>query len=445
MNRPAQRMAVETRDPLFGAPAATAEPLRQQSPPLQAGLPRAARIVFAMLARIEHGELSLRLPDGSLQRFGHGAPRAALHLRDWRVFDSALRRGDVGFAESWIAGQWDSDDLAAVLSVLVANRTVIEQAVYGSWLGRIAGHLRHLLNRNSKAGSRRNIHAHYDLGNDFYRLWLDASMTYSSALFDGHDRQVAERIAGSPVIRQVLGNADPLLLAQHAKYERILDRLDLAPGASVLEIGCGWGGFAERAAARGLRATGLTISREQYDFARARLADDAGQPRADIVLRDYRDESGRYDGIASIEMFEAVGEAYWPAWFEALRRCLKPGGRAVVQTITIDDALFDRYRRGTDFIQQYVFPGGMLPSPSRFEALAREHGFAVADAFAFGADYALTLKIWRKRFMARLDEVREQGFDERFIRTWEFYLAYCEAAFEHGSTDVWQFTLEAGR
>src|SRR5690606_32772753 len=160
---------------------------------------------------------------------------------------------------------------------------------------------------------------------------------------------------------------------------------------------------------------GLTISREQYDFARARLADDAGQPRADIVLRDYRDESGRYDGIASIEMFEAVGEAYWPAWFEALRRCLKPGGPAVVQTITIDDALFDRYRRGTDFIQQYVFPGGMLPSPSRFEALAREHGFAVADAFAFGADYALTLKIWRKRFMARLDEVREQGFGERFI------------------------------
>jgi cyclopropane-fatty-acyl-phospholipid synthase len=412
-------VAAQTRDPLFGRPSsAVAEP--RAAARLPAGIPRGARLVLAMLARIEHGELSLRLPDGSLHRFGSGEPRASLRLHDWSPVGAALKRGDVGFAESWIAGQWDTDDLAGLL-----------------------GHLRHLLNRNSKAGSKRNIHAHYDLGNPFYRLWLDSSMTYSSALFDPHGRQVAERIAASPVIRQVLGSADPLLLAQHAKYDRILDRLDLAPGASVLEIGCGWGGFAERALARGLRPTGLTISTEQYDWARERLAGEDGRTQADIVLRDYRDEAGRYDGIASIEMFEAVGEAYWPAWFETIKRCLKPGGRAVVQTITIDEALFDRYRRGTDFIQQYVFPGGMLPSSSRFEALAREHGFAVTDALAFGADYALTLRIWRKRFMARLDEVREQGFDDRFIRTWEFYLAYCEAAFAHGNTDVWQFTLEA--
>lgn len=427
MTRTAQRIAIDRTDPVFGTASSGAAAARA---------PRAARLVLSMLDQLAQGELTLRLPDGSVRRFGAGTPRAAIRLDDWRVFEATLARGDVGFAETWIDGSWHTDDLAGLLSLLVANRDALDRAVYGSWLGRIAGHLRHLLNRNSRAGSRRNIHAHYDLGNDFYRLWLDPSMTYSSAIFDD-DAPAGEAEAAGP------READPLRAAQHAKYDRILDRLGLAPGASVLEIGCGWGGFAERALGRGLRPTGLTISTEQHAWARKRLAGPRGEPRAEIALRDYRDEQGRYDGIASIEMFEAVGEAYWPAYFETLERCLKPGGRAVVQTITIDDALFERYRRGTDFIQQYVFPGGMLPSPSRFRALAGEHGLQVTDAFAFGLDYARTLRIWRERFMARLPEARAQGFDERFVRTWEFYLAYCEAAFAHGNTDVVQFTMEA--
>jgi len=426
MSRTANHTAIEGPSAVFGA----VEP---------AGAPRAARFVLALLARLAHGELSVRFPDGTMRRFGSGSPRAALRLNDWSVFGATLRHGDVGFAESWIAGDWDSDDLAGLLSLLVANRDALERAVYGNWFGRFAGHLRHLLNRNSRAGSRRNIHAHYDLGNRFYRLWLDDSMTYSSALFEPPGATAAATCDA----RAESGASDSLTIAQHAKYDRILDRLDLAPGSSVLEIGCGWGGFAERALGRGLRPTGLTISTEQLAYARQRLACPANGRPADIVLRDYRDENGRYDGIASIEMFEAVGEAYWPAYFDTLKRCLKPGGRAVVQTITIDDALFDRYRRGTDFIQQYVFPGGMLPSPSRFEALARKHGMKVTDRFAFGHDYRRTLRLWRERFVARLPEVREHGFDTRFVRTWEFYLAYCEAAFEHGNTDVVQFTMEA--
>ena len=434
MTRTAQRIAIDRTDPVFGPAAPGAQPAAASVDRFPPGAPRAARLVLAMLGRLSQGELTMRLPDGSVRRFGTGAPRAAIRLENWRVFEAALARGDVGFAETWIDGSWHTDDLASLLSLLVANRDALERAVYGGWLGRIVGHLRHMLNRNSRAGSRRNIHAHYDLGNAFYRLWLDRSMTYSSAIFDEASAMGGAAIGGAE---------DPLLRAQHAKYDRILDRLGLAPGASVLEIGCGWGGFAERALARGLRPTGLTISTEQHAWARERLAGPDGEARAEIVLRDYRDERGRYDGIASIEMFEAVGEAYWPAYFETLKRCLKPGGRAVVQTITIDDALFERYRRGTDFIQQYVFPGGMLPSPSRFRALAREHGLEVTDAFAFGPDYARTLRIWRERFMARLSEVRAQGFDERFVRTWEFYLAYCEAAFAQGNTDVVQFTMEA--
>jgi cyclopropane-fatty-acyl-phospholipid synthase len=390
--------------------------------------PRGARLVLGLLERIVHGELNVRLPDGSQRRFGPGGPQASIRLDSWDVFDATLARGDVGFAETWIDGRWHTDDLAGLLSVLVANRGQVERAVYGSWLGRLTGHLRHLLNRNSRAGSKRNIHAHYDLGNDFYRLWLDPSMTYSSALFQ----------SAGPA-----HEADALLRdAQHAKYDRILDQLALREGSRVLEIGCGWGGFAERALARGLQLTGLTLSSEQLKFATQRLVHASPALRPAIVLRDYRDESGLYDGIASIEMFEAVGEAYWPDYFRTLARCLRTGGRAVVQTITIDEAFFERYRRGTDFIQQYVFPGGMLPSPERFEALARRHGLVITDRFAFGADYARTLAMWRERFMQSLDAVRAQGFDDRFIRTWEFYLAYCEAAFAHRNTDVIQFTME---
>jgi cyclopropane-fatty-acyl-phospholipid synthase len=385
--------------------------------------PRAARIVFELLERFTHGALRVELPDGSVRSFGQGEPAASLRVHDWSVFEAALKRGDIGFGEAWIDGRWHTDDLAGLLGLMLANRTALEQAIYGSWWGQILDRIRHLFNRNSHAGSRRNIAAHYDLGNDFYRLWLDPGLTYSSALY-----------AGDP--------ARSLESAQQAKYARVLEELRLSRGQSMLEIGCGWGAMAEAAGARGIAVTGLTLSAEQLRHARERLQR-AGHDHAQILLQDYRDERRPYDGIASIEMFEAVGEAWWPAYFDCLRRCLKPGARAVIQTIVIADALFERYRRGTDFIQQYVFPGGMLPSPSRFEALARDAGLAVRSRFEFGQDYARTLAIWRERFMAVLPDVRAQGFDDRFIRTWEFYLAYCEAGFRARSTDVIQYTLEA--
>jgi cyclopropane-fatty-acyl-phospholipid synthase len=385
------------------------------------GAPRAARIVLRMLERIRHGSLALTLPDGGTLRFGQGQPAADLRLANWKVFAATMAKGDIGFAETFIDGDWQTDSIADLLTLLVANRGELEAAVYGSALGSLLYRLRHLFRRNSRAGSRRNIHAHYDLGNAFYALWLDPTMTYSSALFEGDA-------------------ARPLAQAQVAKYRRILDALALPAGASVLEIGCGWGGFAEVAIEAGLRVRGLTLSTEQLAWARTRLAG-AGDAAA-FVLQDYRDERARHDGIVSIEMFEAVGEAYWPRYFETLARCLAPGGRAVVQTIVIDEALFDRYRRGTDFIQQYVFPGGMLPSTSAFERAARDAGLRVRERFAFGTDYARTLRLWREAFVARLHEVRAQGFDDRFVRTWLFYLAYCEAAFRMGNTDVVQFTLE---
>jgi cyclopropane-fatty-acyl-phospholipid synthase len=387
--------------------------------------PRSARIALSMLERLAHGTLRMRLPDGSVRSFGEGAPEAELSISSWTVFDEVLRRGDIGFAQAWIDGHWDSEHLDQVLGLMVANRAHLEVAIYGTWWGQLFDRIRHLFNRNTRSGSRRNISAHYDLGNDFYKLWLDPSMTYSSALFEGSEDRSLEA-------------------AQQAKNRRMLAELGLAPGQSLLEIGCGWGGMAEAASARGLAVTGLTLSREQRDFAIERL-ERIGADRAQILLKDYRDETGQYDGIVSVEMFEAVGEAWWPAYFQCLRRCLKPGARAVIQTIVIADPLFERYRRGTDFIQQYVFPGGMLPSPSRFEALARKAGLAVKARLAFGHDYAKTLSIWRSRFLSVLPQVREQGFDRRFIRTWDFYLAYCEAAFRHASTDVLQYTLEAPR
>lgn len=391
--------------------------------PARASPPAAARIILKLLSNLQHGALTLRTPDGERRHYGDGAAPIALELKNWNLFTLALRSGDIGFAESYIAGDWTTSNLAGLIELLVRNRAAIESLVYGSWWGSLAYRIKHLLNRNSKAGSRKNIHAHYDIGNQFYQLWLDRSMTYSSALF------TAESGAN-------------LELAQAAKYRRILDQLDLAPGARVLEIGCGWGGFAEMAArGAGAFVTGLTLSTEQLEYARRRIASAGLATQVDLHLRDYRDSVGSYDAVASIEMFEAVGESYWPSYFDCIANSLKPGGRACVQTIVIADELFERYRKGTDFIQQFIFPGGMLPSPSVFARLAEEHGLEVVDQFSFGVDYADTLAAWRKQFHARLDAVRAQGFDERFILTWEFYLCYCEAAFRAGNTNVMHFTL----
>ncbi|WP_140632816.1 SAM-dependent methyltransferase [Methylibium rhizosphaerae] len=385
--------------------------------------PAAARVIFRLLRELRHGTLEVQLPDGNTTRFGTGeGPRAVIRLRNWNVCAAALKSGDIGFAESYIAGDWTAPDLTTLLELLIANRKAIEALLYGSWWGSLLYRAKHLLNRNTRSGSRKNIHAHYDLGNEFYRLWLDDTMSYSSAWF-GADR------------------SQPMEQAQQAKVRRALVEAGVTAGARVLEVGCGWGGLAEVAARDfGARITGVTLSQEQLTWARERMA--RQQLPADLRLQDYRDISDApFDAVVSIEMFEAVGREYWAGYFDMLKRCLKPGGRACIQSITIRDDLFERYVKSTDFIQQYIFPGGLLPSIAAFHAEAARAGMAVEKTFAFGGDYAETLRRWRERFLRHEPQVRSIGFDDRFLRIWEFYLAYCEAAFATGNTDVVQFTL----
>jgi cyclopropane-fatty-acyl-phospholipid synthase len=390
--------------------------------------PAAARAVFRLLRQLRIGSLDVQLPDGSQLHFsspnGPVEPRAALRLHDWSVCGAALKSGDIGFAESFIAGGWTSPDVVALLTLFIANREAIEGVIYGTWWGSLAYRLKHLLNRNSRHGSRKNIHAHYDIGNPFYRLWLDETMNYSSALFEGDFSK-------------------PTAEAQLAKVRRAIRECDLQAGQRLLEIGCGWGALAECAAGEaGAQVTGVTLSTEQLDFARERLARAGLAEKAELRLQDYRDiDDAPYDAIASIEMFEAVGREYWGSFFSTLRDKLKVGGRACIQTITIRDDLFERYVRGTDFIQQYIFPGGLLPSPQAFRSEAKKAGLDVINECAFGGDYAETLRRWRVQFLKQDPQVRQLGFDTRFMRIWEFYLAYCEAAFETGSTNVMQFTL----
>lgn len=392
------------------------------------GLPTQARWALALIERFPQGTLDLTVPEGRRVTLGNGAPHADMQLANWNVVGAAINSGDIGFAEGYIAGDWTTSDPIRVLRYFIRNRAAAEAVIYGTFLGRLAYRVKHLLNRNSRANAKKNIHAHYDLGNAFYSLWLDPTMTYSAALIGD-----CEADPHAPLEMAALQSA------QYAKYERVLNELALPASSRVLELGCGWGGFAESAVRAGHAVTGLTLSPSQLEFARQRMRRQA--LTADLRLQDYRDERGQYDGIASIEMFEAVGEAYWPSYFATLARTLKRGGRACVQTITIADALFDRYRRSTDFIQQYIFPGGMLPSPAAFETHAARAGLKVVNRLAFGRDYARTLATWRQQFTARADAVRSLGFDEKFMRTWIFYLAYCEAAFAEGNTDVVQFTL----
>jgi len=386
--------------------------------------PAAARTTLQLLQRLVHGSLTLQLPDGSVQRFGQvDGPHASMKLNNWNVCSASLKSGDIGFAETYIAGDWTTSNLPALLSLMVANRREVEDVIYGSWLGRFAYRVKHLLNRNSKTNSRKNIHAHYDLGNAFYGLWLDDTMNYSSAWFETPDQSMES--------------------AQHAKVRRALRMTDVKPGDRVLEIGCGWGALAEKATSEfDAHVTGVTLSTEQLEFAKERMQRIGRADRADLRLQDYRDiNDAPFDAICSIEMVEAVGREYWPTYFQTVSRLLKPGGKACVQSIVIDDEHFERYIKGTDFIQQYVFPGGCLPCPSEFRAQAAKAGLEVVDEFAFGLDYARTLSIWRERFLHEQERVLQLGFDQRFLRIWEFYLAYCEAAFEQGSTDVVQYTL----
>ena len=403
-------------------------------PHVVASAPAAARAVFGLMKRLKHGTLDIQLPDGTNLHFGAATGdsgrslRAAIRLKNWNVCAAALKSGDIGFAESYIAGDWSTPDLTTLLTLFIANRDEVESLVYGTWWGSLLYRARHLLNRNSRRGSAKNIHAHYDLGNEFYRLWLDPTMNYSSAWFEG-DRQ------------------GDLVDAQWAKVRRALTECDVRPGDRVLEVGCGWGALAECASRElGANVTGVTLSREQLAWAQQRLAQ-AGLS-ADLRYQDYRelaspDAGGKFDAIASIEMFEAVGREYWPGFFAMLKAQLKPGGKACIQSITIRDDLFDRYVRSTDFIQQYIFPGGLLPSRSAFRAAAADAGLRVVNELEFGQDYAETLRRWRERFLSADGAVRGLGFDTRFMRIWEFYLGYCEAAFATGNTSVMQFTLQS--
>ena len=393
-------------------------------------MPASARRVVKLLQQLRHGSLSVMWPDGRTTQFGqHDDARpslhAHLHLHNWKPLSQAIKSGDIGFAEGYIAGDWSTPHLPELLQLLVANRREMDELIFGHWLGRLVYRVRHLLNRNTRRNSAKNIHAHYDLGNAFYQLWLDPTMNYSSAWF-GDDR------------------SQDLSQAQSAKVHRALCMVGVKPGDRVMEIGCGWGALAEMGGLEfGGRMHGVTLSHEQLAYAQDRMQRVGLAANSDLRLQDYRDiDDGPYDAICSIEMLEAVGQEYWPTYFDTVQRLLKTGGKACIQTIVIDDALFERYVASTDFIQQYIFPGGCLPCPREFRAQAATAGLRIVDEMTFGLDYAETLRRWRHDFLADKPRVLALGFDERFVRIWDFYLAYCEAAFEQANIDVVQFTLE---
>ncbi|CAN1539787.1 Cfa Cyclopropane fatty acid synthase and related methyltransferases [Paracoccaceae bacterium] len=366
-------------------------------------------------AGIQQGSLRLITPEGDIHDFGAGEPRAEMTLHDWSVVTATMARGDIGLGETYVAGLWDSPSIEDLTVVALRNFDQLSNYVFaGFWASLKFRLINRVLRANSKSGSARNIRAHYDVGNEFYQLWLDEGMTYSSAVF-------------AP------GDSD-LIRAQARKYDRILDRLTDAE--QVLEIGCGWGAFAERAADQGRFVTGLTISPSQKGYADARL-----DGRADIRLQDYRAAQGQFDNIVSIEMIEAVGEAYWPTYFKTLRDRLKPGGRAMLQAITVPDAYFPTYRKTSDFIRHYTFPGGMLLSDGVIAEQARRVGLKVQGSFAFGQDYAATCRSWGERMATQHDRIRKIGYGEAFLRSWRYYLAACAGSFAEGQTDVVQVEL----
>lgn len=389
----------------------------------QAGLPRYFARVFDMAANMPVGRLDFVLPDGRRFRAeGRGpGPVAELQVHDRDLFARLIREGDLGFCDAYLERGWSTPDLMVFMDLMHANEDIYD-GFPGMALVRAYERLRHLLRSNTRRQAKKNIAAHYDLGNEFYALWLDDTMTYSSAKFDtGQESMEA---------------------AQTAKYASMVDQMGATPGDHVLEIGCGWGGFAEYAAKeRGLSVTGLTISKEQHDYAVERIARAGLSDKVEIKLQDYRDEKGVYDGIASIEMFEAVGQQYWPVYFDTVRERLKPGAAGTFQIITLQERRWEVYRRGVDFIQKYIFPGGMLPARSVLEDEIRKAGLSVARSVEFGQSYAQTLRRWHETFNARWDEVSLLGFDARFRRMWNMYLCSCAATFASGNCDVTQITV----
>ncbi|WP_319824082.1 cyclopropane-fatty-acyl-phospholipid synthase family protein [Thalassovita sp.] len=391
----------------------------------QKDLPRYFAVVFGLARRIRRGRLDFVLPDGRVFRAEaqRPGPVAELRVHNPDTFTRLVREGDLGFCDAYLDGWWSSPDLQAFLDFLHAENDELYDGFPGMFLVRAYERMRHWMNRNTRKQAKKNISYHYDLGNEFYRLWLDDTMTYSSALFK----------TGQESMEQ----------AQIQKYASLVDQMGAKPGDHVLEIGCGWGGFAEYAAKeRGLRVTGLTISQEQLKYARERIEKAGISDLVSLKLQDYRDEQGQYDGIASIEMFEAVGEKYWPVYFGKVRDCLKPGATATLQIITITEKRFESYRKGVDFIQKYIFPGGMLPSPTALKQEIAKAGLRFERSVEFGESYSLTLRRWYDTFNAHWDEVQALGFDDRFHRMWNFYLTSCAGAFHGGNCDVTQITMK---
>ncbi|AML52890.1 SAM-dependent methyltransferase [Falsihalocynthiibacter arcticus] len=366
-------------------------------------------------ARITTGSLRLRTPEGEVYDFGAGSPAAEMQIHDWSVVPALAWRGDIGLGETYVAGLWDTPSVENLTRIALLNMEQFSGYAYaGFWNSLKFRVVDRLMRANTRGGAARNIRAHYDVGNEFYQLWLDESMTYSSALFSEGDTDLTR--------------------GQNRKYDRILERL--GQGERVLEIGCGWGGFAERAAESGRHVTGLTISPSQKGYADARL-----DGRADILLQDYRASQGTFDSIVSIEMIEAVGQKYWPTYFATLKARLAENGSAMVQAITVPDSYFDTYQRGSDYIRHYTFPGGMLLSNAVISEQARQAGLVVKDVYNFGADYARTCAVWNDRLNQKSERIRKLGFDDGFLRNWQFYLGICAASFAVGQTDVVQVEL----
>lgn len=376
------------------------------------------------LQHAEFGQLTLVTPEGHKREFKgtSDGPSAQLKLYDWKVLDELMSRGEMGFAETYIQGLWGSSNLADLLTYGLINAPSLEKFFHGNPLYAFVSRIRVWMQANTLTGSRRNIMAHYDLGNDFYKLWLDRGMTYSCALFEGDINRSLEE-------------------AQAAKYNRILGKLNAKPGEHILEIGCGWGGFAEAAAQQGLRVTTVTLSEEQMVYTGERLRIAGLAAGVSVMLADYREVSGQFDHIVSIGMFEHVGERFWPIYFETIKKRLKPGGKAMVQTITLDDVMFEKLHGTTGFVEQVIFPGGMLPSPKRFREEATRAGLVCHEMFAFGDDYKRTLEHWLSRFNAHKDEILALGYDESFLRLWRFYLCSCIAAMASKRTSVMQAEL----
>lgn len=385
--------------------------------------PIAIKLLYQLLSNCERGRLHITVDSETYLVEGKQAgPDANITIhKAMKIIKKLSNDGDIGFAEAYMQGDWDTNNLSDFLYWATLNLEALSTHLEANIYVRVFNRFRHLTRRNSERGSRRNISAHYDLGNDFYQLWLDSTMTYSSAIFADQN--------------------DSLEDAQMRKYEQLLSSLDATPGQHILEVGCGWGGFAEHAARQGFQVTGITLSTEQLAWAQKRL-DDAGlADLVDLRLQDYRHLEDQFDHIVSVEMFEAVGESYWPGFFEMLFSRLKPGGKIALQTITIGHQHFDHYRQNVDFIQRYIFPGGMLPSPEVFAQHAEQAGLAVEQAINYAADYERTVLLWHQRFNDVVHQVEALGYDNQFIRMWRYYLSYCEAGFKEGHTGVYQYLL----